>query len=227
MVSTVEIDNENEYISLRRLGFFKELLDTDVDIKIDNINKNFINSLADEKTRAELKETELLKSLTEEIARSKGAEIELQGKLEAEIAQRELSNINLSDKIQDTVSSLNQNIDSRINDVNKQITEETDVLQTQLTKEIELRASADTALDARLNNIENLSETVDQINEKLKDLDNTSSQVFIGTYEEYLEAFKAGRIPTGMLVVILDENSTDTSAILGTAILGKMILGQS
>jgi hypothetical protein len=53
--------------------------------------------------------------------------------------------------------------------------------------------------------------------------------VFIGTQEEYDTANSAGKIKTGSLVIILDPNELEESAVaalLGTGILGKMILGQ-
>lgn len=52
--------------------------------------------------------------------------------------------------------------------------------------------------------------------------------VFIGTQEDYNTANSAGKIKTGSLVIILDPNELEEStvtALLGTAILGKMILG--
>lgn len=52
---------------------------------------------------------------------------------------------------------------------------------------------------------------------------------FIGTKSEYDEAFKTGRIVNGTIVIIIEEEKpTDSGelAILGTAILGKMILGK-
>ena len=51
---------------------------------------------------------------------------------------------------------------------------------------------------------------------------------FIGTKSEYEEAFKTGRIVNGTIVIITEEtqNSSGEAAILGTAILGKMILGK-
>lgn len=61
--------------------------------------------------------------------------------------------------------------------------------------------------------------------EKLKD----QSGVFIGTQENYDTANSAGKIKTGSLVIILDPNELEGStvtALLGTGILGKMILGQ-
>jgi hypothetical protein len=53
--------------------------------------------------------------------------------------------------------------------------------------------------------------------------------VFIGTQEDYDAANSAGKIKTGSLVIILDPDELEKStvtALLGTGILGKMILGQ-
>lgn len=50
--------------------------------------------------------------------------------------------------------------------------------------------------------------------------------IFVGTQTEYDEAYEAGEITVGMLVVILDDETT-ASAVLGRAILGKMILGRA
>lgn len=55
-----------------------------------------------------------------------------------------------------------------------------------------------------------------------------TNKVFVGTEEEYEIAYAAGSISTGALVIILDSNEIETSTVtslLGTAILGQMILG--
>lgn len=57
------------------------------------------------------------------------------------------------------------------------------------------------------------------------------SRVFVGTQEEYDTAYAEGKIAMGALVIILDggeteEGGTTISALLGTAILGQMLLGQ-
>lgn len=58
---------------------------------------------------------------------------------------------------------------------------------------------------------------------------DASKRIFIGTQEEYNEAKAKGKIEVGALVIILDdsENEDSTIALIGTAILGKMILGKS
>lgn len=58
--------------------------------------------------------------------------------------------------------------------------------------------------------------------------EKSDSKVFIGTLAEYQEAYAAGKIAVGALVIIMDEgeDANDTIALLGTAVLGKMILGQ-
>lgn len=61
------------------------------------------------------------------------------------------------------------------------------------------------------------------LNNTLEELES-SIGVFIGSQEEYEVAYSAGKIRTGTIVVILDEGSS-TTAVLGKAILGKMILG--
>lgn len=65
-------------------------------------------------------------------------------------------------------------------------------------------------------NIENLA-SKEYVDEK------SDSKVFIGTLAEYQEAYAAGKIAVGALVIIMEE---DSIALLGTAVLGKMILGQ-
>lgn len=52
--------------------------------------------------------------------------------------------------------------------------------------------------------------------------------VFIGTADEYEIANASGKIKIGSLVIILEPGETEsdaTIALLGTGILGKMILG--
>ena len=63
-----------------------------------------------------------------------------------------------------------------------------------------------------------------------------NSKIFIGTYEQYETANANGQVPIGALVIITDDatgggssggesDSTSTTAILGQAIIGLMILG--
>jgi hypothetical protein len=51
--------------------------------------------------------------------------------------------------------------------------------------------------------------------------------IFIGTTAEYNAAEDKGEIPIGSIVIITDdeEAGSSTSAVLGTAVLGQMILG--
>ena len=51
---------------------------------------------------------------------------------------------------------------------------------------------------------------------------------FVGTQAQYDNANAEGKVSTGALVIILDENEADTSftSILGKAILGLMVLGR-
>lgn len=67
-------------------------------------------------------------------------------------------------------------------------------------------------------------------NEKVNQRITDSNKVFIGTQAEYDNAYSEGRISIGTLVIILDENENtgsdvSVSSLLGTGILGKMILG--
>lgn len=62
------------------------------------------------------------------------------------------------------------------------------------------------------------------------------SRLFIGTEDEYFAAVAANKIPYGTIVIIDepelpdvpgdDVTTAETTAILGLAVLGKMILGQ-
>ena len=58
--------------------------------------------------------------------------------------------------------------------------------------------------------------------------DVVNSKIFIGTQSDYKTAYAEGKIATGALVIILEEgeDAKDTIALLGTAVLGKLILGQ-
>lgn len=59
-----------------------------------------------------------------------------------------------------------------------------------------------------------------------KDID---SKFFIGTQEQYNSFIANNTLQEGALVIILDDEelNSDTIALLGTAILGKMILGNN
>lgn len=55
-----------------------------------------------------------------------------------------------------------------------------------------------------------------------------NNKIFVGTRTEYDIAYAAGSVGTGALVIILDENEIENAtvtALLGTAVLGKMLLG--
>ena len=56
-----------------------------------------------------------------------------------------------------------------------------------------------------------------------------NSQLFIGTRAEYEAANAKGEIPVNALVIITDDETLGgaTTAVLGKAILGQMILGQA
>ena len=69
----------------------------------------------------------------------------------------------------------------------------------------------------------------DYINSKLQENSENTAKVFIGTMAEYQTADAAGNIPVGCIVYITDssvdtESSDATSAVLGVAVLGSMIL---
>lgn len=63
----------------------------------------------------------------------------------------------------------------------------------------------------------------------LKEAFNNFIITFVGTREEYDAANSAGQIPSGILVIITDEEeivqNSSATAVLGTATLGSMILG--
>lgn len=55
-----------------------------------------------------------------------------------------------------------------------------------------------------------------------------NSTLFIGTEDQYNTAKSEGKIRLGALVIILEQDELDTAIItslLGTAVLGKMVLG--
>lgn len=57
---------------------------------------------------------------------------------------------------------------------------------------------------------------------------NINSKVFIGTQEQYDEAYSNGNISIGALVIILDETElNNTSAEIGKAIIGTLLLGKA
>ena len=63
-----------------------------------------------------------------------------------------------------------------------------------------------------------------------KQLSEISARVFIGTQEEYDIAYAEGKVAVGALVIILDENETNsdaTTAMLGKAIIGTLLLGRA
>lgn len=49
--------------------------------------------------------------------------------------------------------------------------------------------------------------------------------IFIGTTDQYNQAHGNGEIAEGTIVMITDDGGTTTTAVLGQAILGYMILG--
>lgn len=60
--------------------------------------------------------------------------------------------------------------------------------------------------------------------------DAVNSKIFIGTQSEYETAYAAGKISVGALVIILGDDETNTSAttaMLGKAIIGTLLLGKA
>lgn len=68
-----------------------------------------------------------------------------------------------------------------------------------------------------------------RIEELLGVADDFEGKLFVGTKSEYDTANAKGKVKVGALVIILDdsEGANDTIALLGTAVLGRMILGKS
>lgn len=103
-------------------------------------------------------------------------------------------------------------------------------LEENLPKELEkdtFYISTDTK-KMRLNDAvwEDTENVKSELNKKIEE--NKCKNVFVGTQNEYEIAYAKGEIAVGALVIILDENEMEnetTIALLGTAILGKMILG--
>lgn len=63
-----------------------------------------------------------------------------------------------------------------------------------------------------------------------KQLSDIAARVFIGTQEKYDIAYAEGKVALGALVIILDENETNsdaTTAMLGKAIIGTLLLGKA
>ena len=86
-----------------------------------------------------------------------------------------------------------------------------------------------TNIEASIQNIINTKADLEHVNQTFATKSELNSRIFIGTQAEYDSAYANNNIAVGALVIILDgsESSSDTISLLGTAILGKMILGQS
>jgi hypothetical protein len=69
------------------------------------------------------------------------------------------------------------------------------------------------------------------VDEKITEtVQHCDSKVFIGTQEEYDIACAEGKVAVGALVIILDENEANsdaTTAMLGKAIIGTLLLGRA
>lgn len=72
--------------------------------------------------------------------------------------------------------------------------------------------------------IKNLVNNLDE--KTVKSLSELGNGIFVGTNSEYEAANAAGNIPVGTIVIITDDltNNSSTTAVLGTAKLGYMIL---
>ena len=94
------------------------------------------------------------------------------------------------------------------------------------TIELENNKADKTELPTKVSDLENDSNYITET--KLSD--TFDSKLFIGTLEEYNILNSENKIKAGALVIILDQeelenNSSATTSILGTAVIGKMILG--
>ena len=107
----------------------------------------------------------------------------------------------------------------------------------------ETKSYADTVASSKANIDHNHDEDYDakgSAEEALnvsKEYTNTriANMIFIGTYAEYETAYANGEIPNNTFVIITDDESDDgsggdnvstsTSSLLGTGVLGYMILG--
>lgn len=56
------------------------------------------------------------------------------------------------------------------------------------------------------------------------------SKIFVGSQEQYDKAYAAGKIALGAIVIITDDDvnadSAGTTAVLGKAVLGQLVLGK-
>lgn len=66
---------------------------------------------------------------------------------------------------------------------------------------------------------------IDDYIDKISDI-GIENILFIGSQDDYQNAFNAGKIALGSLVIILDneEYADEFSSVLGVGVLGKMIL---
>ena len=94
------------------------------------------------------------------------------------------------------------------------------------TIELENNKADKTEIPTKVSDLENDSNYITET--KLSD--TFDSKLFIGTLEEYNILNSENKIKVGALVIILDQeelenNPSATTSILGTAVIGKMILG--
>lgn len=110
-----------------------------------------------------------------------------------------------------------ENILNKLNEISEELKGKQDIINdiNEIREGASLGSTALQTIPEEYVTEEKLNETVD-------------SKVFIGTLAEYQSAYAAGKIAVGALVIIMEEgeDSNDAIALLGTAVLGKMILGQ-
>lgn len=112
------------------------------------------------------------------------------------------------------------------------------LIETRVTELTELISELDKSIDTRISESIDPSLTVSGVAADAKvtgdAISNLESKIFIGTADEYTAAYAGGSIRIGSIVIITDESvgdipsvkpdDTNTSAALGVAILGQMIL---
>jgi hypothetical protein len=132
-----------------------------------------------------------------------------------------------------TTEGLLSAIESAISNDEKVIADALSNLNTRTLNTITSYTTADTELSNRIN------EKVDKVEGKqLSDENYTSLEkeklnnitpIFVGSLTEYNDKYAAGKISVGSLVVILSEDeltNSSTTAVLGKAILGSLLLGK-
>ena len=112
-------------------------------------------------------------------------------------------------------------------------TEDGDLTITDTTGNIVLKVDNDglSVTDVKVGkNLDSVTSHVNNadihVTKEEKEIWNT--RIFIGTQEEYEAAYKEGKILAGTIVIIEENTATGgaTTAKLGVAVLGQMILGK-